>query len=107
MQVEEIGSVAPGDFQCIAKTLGGDQANLDTLSLGQGIDDHGCAMGQEIDPSQIDPGLLYDIHHAGFIIRWCSGRFGRAYPRLTGLAGDFKTNQIGECSTNIGRYTYC
>jgi hypothetical protein len=47
VEVEEVRPVAARDLQRVAKALGGDQADLDALALGQRVDDDGGAVGEK------------------------------------------------------------
>ncbi len=82
-EIEEIRPVAAADLQHVAKALGGDEADLGALALGQRVDHHGGAVGEKIQRRDVDLGLfehgedaLFEVGGRGVGISRCE-RSGR------------------------------
>jgi hypothetical protein len=104
VEVEEIRPVASGDFQRIAKTLRGDQPDLDALAFGQRVDDHGGAVRQEIDRLGIDAALFQHVEHTRLEVRRRRVGFGRDHPLLAGAMIGLEADQVGEGAADVGRH---
>ena len=76
VKVEEIRAIAAGNLQRIAEALGGDQANPDSLSFREGVDDHRRAMGKKVDRTKINVTLFKNLHHAALVIGRRGGYLG-------------------------------
>jgi hypothetical protein len=103
MQVEEVRPVAARDLQRVAKTLGGDQPNLDTFAFGQRVDDDRRAVGKKVDQAWIDTALFENIQHSFLEIRRRRVGFGRDDAGFTGAMIGFEADQVGEGSADIRR----
>ncbi|MNO52701.1 hypothetical protein D3C76_431270 [compost metagenome] len=101
VRVEDIGGVAARDFQHIAKSTRGDQGGLHPLALGQGVDHHRRAVGEESDVGIGDAALGHGIEQALLEVR----------RRGIGLDGThhaiLQIDQVGKGATDIGGDADC
>ena len=104
-QVEEVGPVAAGDFQHVAKAEGGDEAGLGALALGQRVDDHRRAVGKKSDAALVQGCPVDGGEHAFLEIRWRGVRLDRVQRRdPAARLIDFVVHQIREGAPHIGRH---
>ena len=103
VQVEEVGPVAARDLQRVAKPLRRDEADPDAGALGQRVDDHRRAVGEEAHRVRRDARLRHDVEHA-FLVA-CGGGVGlrAADDGLAGVAVGLENQEIGEGSADVGR----
>ena len=102
-QVDIVLAVATfvGDFENIAKTLGGDDRRLGSASLYQRVGRKGCAMNESNDLCQVCVGFGQYVANAfqrtdRWIVGRCRGLCRRAYSVLV-----IDQNRIGKGAANI------
>src|SRR5215218_723513 len=102
VEVVEVGTVAAGDLQHVAEAAGRDEARFGPPALRQRVDDHGGAVGEELDLRGIEAGLAQTLDHTPLEIR-------RGGVHLDGTAPPgflVEVDEVGEGAAHVGRHTH-
>ena len=73
--VKQVRAVAPGQLQNIPEALRGNEGGLRAFSLGQCVDDRGCAMEKRFDALGVHPALCQNVQNTLVKVGWRGMRF--------------------------------